>query len=191
MEGDEIISSDKEVANIFNSLFTNTVINLNIEGYKTKYCENPMLDKISNIVKKTKIIPVYWKSKKTKLKQNSIFPLFSEVSTREMIKTMDTNKPSTYNNIPTKILIETNYIISLIITEMYNESKLKCDFPHSLKLAEITPAHKKDERTMKNNYRPVSILPAISKIFEKNMYNQIYAYIDKYLSPRVSVHNTA
>ena len=32
---------------------------------------------------------------------------------------------------------------------MYNESRLKCDFPHSLKLAEITPAHKKDERTMK------------------------------------------
>ena len=75
---------------------------------------------------------------------------------------MDKNKPTTYNNIPTKILIETNYIISLIITEMYNESKLKCDFPHSLKLPEITPAYKKDERTMKNNYTPVSILPAIS-----------------------------
>ena len=59
VEGDEIISSDK-VANIFNSLFTNTLINLNIQGYKTKYCENPMLDKISNIVKeKSKIIPVY------------------------------------------------------------------------------------------------------------------------------------
>ena len=59
VEGHEIISSDKEVTNIFNSLFTNTVINLNIEGYKTKYCENPMLDKISDIVKKSKIIPVY------------------------------------------------------------------------------------------------------------------------------------
>ena len=69
------------------------------------------------------------------------------------------------------------------MTEMYNESKLKCDFPHSLKLAVITPAHKKDERTMLNNNRPVSILPATSKIVEKNMYNQIYAYIDKYLSP--------
>ena len=66
---------------------------------------------------------------------------------------------------------------------MYNECKLKCHFPHSLKLAEITHTNKKDERTMKNNYKPVSILPAISKIFEKNMYNQIYAYIDKYLSP--------
>ena len=121
--------------------------------------------------------PSYLKDKlppKKKLKLQNI----SEASTRELINTMDRNKPSTYNNIPTKILIGTNYIISPIITEMYNESKLKCDFPHSLKLAEITPAHKTAERTMKHNYRP-----AISKIFEKNMYNQIYAYIDKYLSP--------
>ena len=66
---------------------------------------------------------------------------------------------------------------------MYNEAKSKADFPSSLKLADITPAHKKDERTIKNNYRPVSILPSISKIFERNMYDQIYAYIDNHLSP--------
>ena len=43
--------------------------------------------------------------------------------------------------------------------------------------------NQKDERTITNNYRPVSILPLISKIFERNMYDQIYAYIDNYLSP--------
>ena len=65
---------------------------------------------------------------------------------------------------------------------MYNESKSKADFPSSLKLADITPAHKKNERTIKNNYRPVSILPSISKVFERNMFEQISVYIDKYLS---------
>ena len=50
-------------------------------------------------------------------------------------------------------------------------------------LADITPAHKKEERTISNNYRPVNIPPSISKILERNMYDQIYAYIVNYLSP--------
>ena len=69
------------------------------------------------------------------------------------------------------------------ILPTYNEAKFKAYFPSSLKLADITPGHKKEERTITNNYRPVSILPSISKIFERNMYDQIYAYIDHYLSP--------
>ena len=69
------------------------------------------------------------------------------------------------------------------ITEMYNEAKSDAVFPSSIKCAVITPVHKKEERTIANNYRPVSILPPISKIFERNMHDQIYAYIDNYLSP--------
>ena len=42
--------------------------------------------------------------------------------------------------------------------------------------------HKKEDRNDKNNYRPVSILPSISKIFEKMLYTQIYKYIEKKLS---------
>ena len=49
-------------------------------------------------------------------------------------------------------------------------------------MADITPAHKKDETTNKRNYRPVSILPAISKIYERDMYNQINKYMNTHLS---------
>ena len=51
-----------------------------------------------------------------------------------------------------------------------------------LKLADITPAHKKDDRYNKSNYRPVSLLPAVSKIFERVLYKQIDKYIDSKLS---------
>ena len=68
---------------------------------------------------------------------------------------------------------------------MYNESKSNAVFPSSIKYADITPAHKKKERTIADNYRPVSILPSISKIFERNMYDQIYSYIDKHSSPYI------
>ena len=66
---------------------------------------------------------------------------------------------------------------------MYNDSNNNLKFPDSLKLADITPIHKKDDTTNKQNYRPVSILPSVSKLFERNMFEQISDYIDKFLSP--------
>ena len=67
----------------------------------------------------------------------------------DKIDSLNKNKPTTYNNIPTRILVDNKDIISLIITEMYNESNRKSNFPNSLKLADVTPAHKKDERIIK------------------------------------------
>ena len=51
-----------------------------------------------------------------------------------------------------------------------------------MKLANITSGFKKDDRTDKNNYRPISILPNLSKIFEKCIYNQLSVFFDKVLS---------
>ena len=55
-------------------------------------------------------------------------------------------------------------------------------FPNNLKLADITPAHKSGERQDKRNYRPVSILPPISKIYERILHNQLYNTFDNILS---------
>ena len=46
----------------------------------------------------------------------------------------------------------------------------------SLKKADITPVYKEDEKFLKNNYRPVSILPSVSKIYERCIYDQINYY---------------
>ena len=56
-------------------------------------------------------------------------------------------------------------------------------FPETLKYADVVPIYKKEERTKKKKYRPVSLLPIVSKLFERKIYNQILAYINKYLSP--------
>ena len=56
------------------------------------------------------------------------------------------------------------------------------DFPSILKIANITPVFKKGDRDVKDNYRPVSILPVISKIFEKLLCKQITMFIDPLLS---------
>ena len=99
------------------------------------------------------------------------------------MKGLDKKKASTFNGIPPKILAENYDIISPFIAKIYNDSNLKMLFPVALKFADITPTHKKDDTTNKENYRPASILPSVSKIFERNMLEQISIYIDKYLSP--------
>ena len=81
------------------------------------------------------------------------------------------------------MLIATNEISSCFLTKIYNESKADQIFPDSLKLADVAPIHKKEDRTNKENYRPVSLLPVVSKLIERDTYNQVNIYIDKFLSP--------
>ena len=55
-------------------------------------------------------------------------------------------------------------------------------FPNNLRLADETPVFKKEDASLLNNYRPVSVLPVVPKIYERIMQKQILEYIDKYLS---------
>ena len=184
LESDEIISEEADVAKKFNDYFSNVVKNLEIEGFETEYCFSPDLDSISNIIEKFKYHPSILKIKENvQVEAKFHFTYINESEMMKQINSLEKNKPTTFNNIPTRILVENSDIISPFITDIYNESSSKSEFPNSLKLADLTPVHKKDERIMKENYRPVSILPPISKIFERNMQGQIEAYIDKYLSP--------
>ena len=58
-------------------------------------------------------------------------------------------------------------------------------FPNSLKLADVTPLHKKDRKELKEDYRSVSILPTLSKIFE--MFAQISAFFDSFLKTSMQI----
>ena len=84
------------------------------------------------------------------------------------------------NGIPAKILVEKDIISPFVI---YNDSKISLNYILALKLADITPTRNKGEASNNEKYRTVSILPSVSKIFERNMFEQIWNYIEKYLSP--------
>ena len=53
-------------------------------------------------------------------------------------------------------------------------------FPDEWKIARVIPLFKSGHRNMPENYRPISILPAISKIMEQILYNQLYNYLTEY-----------
>ena len=57
-----------------------------------------------------------------------------------------------------------------------NQSLVTGIFPNKLKLAKVQPLFKKGDTTLLDNYRPISILPSLSKVFEKVVYKQLYDY---------------
>ena len=96
-----------------------------------------------------------------------------------VIKNIPTNKV-TGGEIPLNVLKQSGFTY-VMLRDCINDCLLKGSFPDSLKLANITPVHKKDEPTDKENYRPVSVLPLLSKIFERLIYDQLNEYLDQYL----------
>ena len=83
------------------------------------------------------------------------------------------------DDIPSKIIKLTKTIISPYITKIINISYETKTFPDILKKAIIKPIHKKDDKNDISNYRPISILTVISKIFERAALNQLLKYFEK------------
>ena len=73
-------------------------------------------------------------------------------------------------------------MFSIFVSNAFNESVISGKFLFVLKLADVKPVHKKKSRLGKTNYRPVSLLPNISKIFERCMHGQIAEYFETTLS---------
>ena len=181
IEDNDIISDDKEVANTMNTYFSNVLPVLDIEGYKCCYNYNTDMDEIQNHVNKFKAHPSILKIKD---KINITEPFFFSIPDISVIQdqfdNLNINKPTTDNNIPAKILREHKDLCIPVITKLYSDSVNSSIFPSALKCADITPGHKKDKTTLKDNYIPVSILPTVSKIYESNMYRDIESYMQIY-----------
>ena len=92
------------------------------------------------------------------------------------ISGLSTIKASQDTNIPVNILKENADYFAEFISIQYNDSVNSSKFPFSFKCANITPFFKNESRSHKTNYRPNSILPIVSKIFEKIMSNQLSTY---------------
>lgn len=109
------------------------------------------------------------------IKQDSVFHL---------LHTLDKTKGSGCDGLSPIYLSNCAKSLSLPLTIIYNESLRLGIFPSLWKKAFITPIHKKGSKSVIENYRPISKLNIISKIFEKIVYNHIYPVITASISDR-------
>ena len=94
---------------------------------------------------------------------------------KEKLK-LDKNKASQHSDTPIKIIKENLDIFTDFLRTRINSSFKSSSFPSCLKMTHMTPLHKKGKKDLKENYRPVSILPVFSKVFERSMFAQMSSF---------------
>ena len=154
---EEIISDTTKISNIFNEYFVNVAENItktlpNITESPINYLDNKNL--------------------------NSIFlsPV-DHIEVENEISRLDSSKSSGPHSIPINLLKILGPYISNSLATLINQSFFKGIFPNQLKVAKVIPVFKKGDTETKSNYRPISLLPVFSKLYEKLMYKRLYSFI--------------
>lgn len=88
------------------------------------------------------------------------------------------NKSDSNGNIPTFVFKEYFHIIGKPLLSLLNSCLIDGTFPDFMKVGTITPLFKKGSRKLITNYRPISVLPTVCKIFEKIVYLQLNSYFE-------------
>ena len=111
--------------------------------------------------------------------QQKSFALF-EITENEIInsiKLLKTSSSPGYDQITTELLQLTLPYISKILLHIFNTSFKEGTFPSRMKTAKVIPIYKKGKHTDVNNYRPISLLPSLSKCLERIMHNRLSSFL--------------
>ena len=132
-----------------------------------KYCLHPSIRRIQSNMKYTERFT------------------FREVSIQQVALQLAgcyPKKSSPVGAIPAKILKEYPDIFAQNLCNLFNQSVAHNTFPLELKAREITSLFKKDDASLKKNFRPITVLPAVSKVFERLMHSHLMQFAGTFLS---------
>ena len=95
----------------------------------------------------------------------------------KFLKNIDISKTAGIDNLPGRFLKDGAVILAKPVTKVCNYSIKSEIFAELCKLVKLKPIFKKDSRMGPSNYRPISLLPLISKIFKKIVHDQVIDYL--------------
>ena len=180
---DKIKTTDDENGKILNSFFSNALNHLKVGEFKdidfsAECISHPALKAIMKFLNHPSVSAI----------RNVFSPQsfnFSKVSADDVLKEINKlgNRTAIQNtDIPANILKQNADVFGSYISHFFNVCVDKGTFPSVLKHFDIIPVFKKGYRGSKENYRSMSILSVISKIFENLLCNQITPFMDQFLS---------
>ena len=97
-----------------------------------------------------------------------------------VINDLDASKAIGLDGIGPKIIKLAAHSLTPVITDLINKSIDSGSFPSQMKKAKVFPIYNGGQKSDPSNYRPISILPTISKIFEKHVNKHLMGYLIKY-----------
>ena len=113
-------------------------------------------------------------------KQISFFKPISSNEIIKVVKDLKSNTSPGYDDIDMKVVKKIIIHICQPLSAILNKC-LDCGiFPDKLKIARVIPIFKSGSEEVLSNYRPISVLPIFSKIFEKCIYYRLLSFINKY-----------
>ena len=177
-EKGNLVSAEKELATIMNNFYINIAKDLelkkdskgklnNLEDILKAYESRLSIEKIKKAIKTTEKFSFH------NLKDDEV---------QKIIMNLDGSKATPVGDIPTDMLKQAIDIHLLIKTQIIIMSIDNNCYPEDLKLAEVSPVFKKKDDLNKENYRPISVLSHVSKVFERVMYQQIEDFMKDKLS---------
>jgi hypothetical protein len=103
-----------------------------------------------------------------------------EVSVLQELSKLTTNKVTGLGGISAKLLRDSAYVNAAYLTKMLNLSLCCGSFPDIWKKGRATPIFKSGDPTSSNNYRPITVLPTLSKLLERIVHHQVYNYLQEH-----------
>ncbi len=100
----------------------------------------------------------------------------NELEVYKILRSLNVNKANGPDNVSNKLLKEAAPAIAKPLCDLFNASLARGTFPTQWKQANVIPVFKKNNRQEVSNYRPISLLPCVSKVLERVVYNHLYAY---------------
>ena len=184
IEDETIISNDDEVAETMNEFFVSVTDSLGIKessGYEN--ATEGITDPIDEAVHKFSNHPSILKIKNHYQNAGSFhFQKVTPDALDKEVSDLNPRKATTHKNVPPKILKLNSDICVEPLTQIFNDCIENSSFPDELKCTDVTSLPKNGPSNSRTNFRPISVLPTVSKLFERIMDKQIVAYITPFLS---------
>ena len=180
LEDGEIINDVRRIGNIFNDYYVNATQKI---GQQDHITDDVSLDDVINLHKDKECITRIQNSMKHGT--HFSFRLISNDDVYNKMMNINCKKSTGCDLVPAKLVKLGACQLSTHVTYLINKSIKSSVFPKFLKYAEVTPIFKKNNKLGKTHYRPVSVLPCLSKLFEAVLVQQLSLYFDDIFSPYI------